>query len=403
MSEDLKAQYERYRQLIASEPLPLALVDLDALDHNIEVLLADVRRHGKTLRLASKSVRCLWLLTYITEKSQGTIRGILSYSVAEAAFLAEHGFTDILVAYPTVQPSDCQVLAQLNGPTQRVAIVVDSEDHLQALRGTPERPIPVVIELDLSYRPLGGRVHLGARRSPLRSPEAVLQLARKIAQRADLKFLGVMGYEAQIAGVGESNPFSPLLNPARKLIKKLSRPAVAQMRQRVAELLCQHGFSVEVFNGGGTGSVAFASAEPALTEVTAGSGFLCSHLFDYYSHLTLKPAIFFALQVVRSSDPGFVTCHGGGYIASGQAGADRLPVPYLPPGLKLTALEGAGEVQTPLRVPKGVTLRPGDPVFFRHAKAGELAEHFHEYLIVRGTQIVTKAPTYRGMGQCFLG
>ncbi len=394
--------YERYRRLIQNERLPLALVDLDAVDHNIEVLLADVRRHGKTLRLASKSIRCPWLLRYITDRGQGAIRGILSYSVAEAAFLAEQGFTDIIVAYPTVQPADCELLAQLNSRNCRVAIVVDSEVHLQALRGTPERPIPVLIEIDLSYRPLGGRVHLGARRSPLRSPEAVLNLARKIAQRRDLKLLGLMGYEAQIAGVGESNPFSPMLNPARKLIKKLSRPYVAQMRQRVLELLRREGFAVEIFNGGGTGSVAFTSAEPVVTEVTAGSGFLCSHLFDYYAHLKLAPAIVFALQVVRISDPGFVTCHGGGYIASGQAGADRLPVPYLPPGLKLTVFEGAGEVQTPLRLPQGVTLRPGDPVFFRHAKAGELAEHFNEYLIVRADKVEARAPTYRGMGKSFL-
>lgn len=402
MNQDLAQQYERYRRLIAYERLPVALVDLDAVDHNIETLLADVRRHGKTLRLASKSIRCPWLLRYITEMGQGTIRGILSYSVTEAAFLVEQGFTDIIVAYPTVQPADCQLLAQLNSQDCRVAIVVDSEAHLKALRGTPERPIPVVIEIDLSYRPLGGRVHLGARRSPLRTPEAVVALARKIAQRRDLKFLGLMGYEAQIAGVGESNPFSPMLNPARKLIKRLSRPYVAQTRQRVLELLRREGFSIEIFNGGGTGSVAFASAEPALTEVTAGSGFLCSHLFDYYPHLKLKPAIFFALQIVRSSDPGFVTCHGGGFIASGQAGADRLPVPYLPPGLKLTAFEGAGEVQTPLRVPQNITLRPGDPVFFRHAKAGELAEHFNEYLIVRDDKIEALAPTYRGLGKCFL-
>lgn len=246
-------QYERYKRVIRDERLPVALVDLDAVDHNIETLLADVRQHGKTLRLASKSVRCPWLLKYITEKGQGVIRGILSYSVTEAAFLVEQGFTDIIVAYPTVQPVDCQLLAQLNSRDCRVAIVVDSEAHLQALRGTPERPIPVVIEIDLSYRPLGRRVHLGARRSPLRTPEAVLELARKIMQRRDLKLLGLMGYEAQIAGVGENNPFSPLLNPARKLIKKLSRPYVAQMRQRVLELLRREGFSVEVFNGGGTG------------------------------------------------------------------------------------------------------------------------------------------------------
>jgi D-serine deaminase-like pyridoxal phosphate-dependent protein len=60
-------------------------------------------------------------------------------------------------------------------------------------------------------------------------------------------------------------------------------------------------------------------------------------------------------------------------------------------------------VQTPLTVPENVALRPGDPVFFRHAKAGELAEHFNEYLLVRGEVIEARAPTYRGIGKCFLG
>jgi D-serine deaminase-like pyridoxal phosphate-dependent protein len=80
-----------------------------------------------------------------------------------------------------------------------------------------------------------------------------------------------------------------------------------------------------------------------------------------------------------------------------------LPVPALLPGLSLTSLEGAGEVQTPLIVPRGVDLTIGDPVFFRHAKAGELAEHFAEYLLVRGSRIEGRAPTYRGLGRCFLG
>ncbi|MCO4774321.1 MAG: amino acid deaminase/aldolase, partial [Deltaproteobacteria bacterium] len=95
--------------------------------------------------------------------------------------------------------------------------------------------------------------------------------------------------------------------------------------------------------------------------------------------------------------------HGGGYVASGEAGPDKLPVPWLPEGLALLDLEGAGEVQTPLRVPAGVSLGIGDPVFLRHAKAGELAEHFTEYVLLRGESVVGRVPTYRGEGQCFLG
>jgi D-serine deaminase-like pyridoxal phosphate-dependent protein len=80
-----------------------------------------------------------------------------------------------------------------------------------------------------------------------------------------------------------------------------------------------------------------------------------------------------------------------------------LPLPALPEGLALTPLEGAGEVQTPLLVGSKAKLNVGDPVFFRHAKAGELAEHFNAYALVRGDTVEGDAPTYRGLGWAFLG
>ncbi|MEZ4241615.1 MAG: hypothetical protein R3F59_36800 [Myxococcota bacterium] len=136
--------------------------------------------------------------------------------------------------------------------------------------------------------------------------------------------------------------------------------------------------------------------------MAAGSAFLCLHLFDGYDGMPLEPAAFFALPVVRSSDPGWITCAGGGYPASGGAGADRLPIVALPAGLSPAPLEGFGEVQTPLRwagpgEPPGL----GDPVLCRHAKAGELAERFATFVLVRGGRVEATEPTYRGLGACF--
>ena len=99
--------------------------------------------------------------------------------------------------------------------------------------------------------------------------------------------------------------------------------------------------------------------EAALTEVTAGSGFLDSHLFDHYADVPLQPAAFFALQVVRRPTASIVTCMGGGYIASGASGSDRLPIPALPEGSALLPLEGAGEVQTPVQLADGVRVALG--------------------------------------------
>lgn len=405
LPEDASTRYRRFAELLEGESLPAAFADLDAIDRNIEILLEPVRAKKKRLRVASKSIRCPELLRYILDRGGDSIRGIMAYSAPEAALLAERGFDDILIAYPTVRRRDLEAIAGALAAGANVSLVADTKAHLDALAAVAkERGVvaPVVVEADVSYRPAGGALHFGVRRSPLRSAAAVVELAKEIARRPELRFHGVLAYEAQIAGVADASPFAPLLNGPKRALKALSRPKVLQMRHQIAEALLQAGLPYTIFNGGGSSSLAYSSADDALTEVSAGSGFVASHLFDYFRGLELSPGLFFALQVVRASDPRIVTCQGGAYVASGEAGVDRLPRPYLPSGLSLTKLEAAGEVQTPLMVPAGVELAIGDPVIFRHAKAGELAEHFNEYLLIRGRRIEGRAQTYRGLGRCFL-
>ncbi len=393
--------YRRYKGALGDEPLPCAIVDLDALDQNIDALLSPVRTHDKKLRVATKSVRCLELLRYITERGGDAIGGLMTFHARETAWLFDAGYTDLLLAYPTLQASDAELIADINARGGSAAVVVDCPQHLALLdkaAHAKQTRIPIVVEVDVAYRPLGSRLHVGVRRSPLRSVEDVKVLLRRAELLPGLEMRGLMAYEAHIAGLGDSAPGQRLSNAALRLMKARARAQVERTRQELAEAI-----RPALFNGGGSGSLDWCTAESALTEVTAGSGFLCSHLFDNYRSLALEPAAYFALSVVRAPADGIVTCHGGGLIASGVAGADRLPIPALPPGLALSSLEGAGEVQTPLSVPDGTALGMGDIVFFRHAKAGELAEHFNEYLLVRGERALGRAQTYRGMRQCFLG
>lgn len=107
--------------------------------------------------------------------------------------------------------------------------------------------------------------------------------------------------------------------------------------------------------------------------------------------------------MVRRPRPGVVTVAGGGWVASGMPGADRLPVVAWPEGLRYSGQEAAGEVQTPLRGTAADRLSLGDPVFFRHAKAGEPAEHLAAVAVYAAEQdaIVDLWPTYRGEGRVF--
>lgn len=402
--EPVAQRFARYRRALAGERLPCALVDLDAFDQNLADLLAGAQRHGKPIRLASKSIRCRALIRRALERGGEQICGVMGFTVEEAAFLVEDGVRDVLVAYPTAQPRDAALLRQLNQrPHTRVSVVVDAPEQLDVLAAAPgEAEIPVVIEVDMSWRLGGGRVHLGVRRSPLYHIEDVLRVARAVRQRQGLRLVGLMGYEAQVAGLTDRNPFTRAVNPFKGVIRRRSVTLARRRRQALAEALRAEGFGLDLFNGGGTGSVDTTSTEEVVTEVAAGSGLLMGHLFDYYSNVSLRPAAHFAVQVVRKPAPGFVTCHGGGYVASGEIGLDRLPIPVDPPGLRRLSMEGAGEVQTPLRVPPGTELALGDAVFFRHAKSGELAEHFNTYLLIAGEQVVDRVPTYRGEGQAFL-
>jgi D-serine deaminase-like pyridoxal phosphate-dependent protein len=384
-------------EAIAREPLPLAFVDLEALDRNIEKIAAPARARNKKLRVASKSIRSIELLRRIVEKSGAC--GIMAYAVREAEFLATHGFSDVLIAYPTAQRSDLELFADLTRRGVTVSIVVDSIQHLDLLEAAGAAAgvkLAVIVEVDMSYRPLAGAIHLGVRRSPLHDVEEIARVCTRAAASAHLSFKGLMGYEAHIAGLPDRKQFAPLL-------KTISTPRVKALRREIVDALRAKNIAIEIFNGGGTGSLSSSTGDDALTEVTAGSGFLQSHLFDGYRASTAEPAAFFALQVVRRAADRIVTCHGGGYIASGEAGKDRLPVVAWPEGGELLALEGAGEVQTPVRLPKNIDVPLGAPIIFRHAKAGELAEHFDEYLMIQGTGIVGRAKTYRGAGQNFIG
>lgn len=398
MSSRPDALYARYRRAIAGLPLPLALVDLDAVDANTDALVA--KADEKRLRPATKSIRCPELVEHVLARGKRALSGLMTYTARESALWFARGQRDVLLGYPTAQRSDADVLSALN-LEGTCAVVVDGVEQLDALSARAREhgaTIPAVVEIDVAYRPLG-LGHLGVRRSPLRSVRDVVAFARRVRTTPNVRLHGVMGYEAQIAGVADRA--GPAASAAVRAMKARSRDDVARRRARIACALESAGFSIALFNGGGTGSLSSAAREPHLTEVTAGSGFVAPHLFDGYDDLRLTPALYFALQVVRRPAGGMIACLGGGYAASGASGPDRLPIPALPAGLSLLGREGAGEVQTPLTGRDDVAL--GDPVFFRHAKAGELAEHFAEYLFVRGDRVVGRARTYRGMGECFLG
>ncbi|SFO15949.1 amino acid deaminase/aldolase [Amycolatopsis rubida] len=377
---------------------PLAIVDLDAFDANTDDLLR--RAAGKPIRVVSKSVRCRALLERALARDG--FEGLMCYSLAEAVWHAELGTSDdIVVAYPTADHEALRRLAASERARAAVTIMVDSTEHLDlvdAALGYGHPDIRVCLELDASWRPLPG-VHVGTRRSPVFTPGQAVTVARRIVTRPGFQLVGMMAYEGQIAGLGDAAG-KGLQN---RVIGWMQRRSAAELARRrgAAVRAVREVADLEFVNGGGTGSIETTGAEDVVTEIAAGSGFLAPTLFDGYSHFQPRPAALFALPVVRRPAKNVATLYSGGYIASGPTGPSREPSPYLPEGLRLLGFEGAGEVQTPVTGEAARTLRLGDRVWLRHAKAGELAERFLAYHLVRGSQVERTVPTYRGEGQNF--
>ncbi|MFC4078264.1 amino acid deaminase/aldolase [Salinithrix halophila] len=394
-------QYQKYRAALVGYSLPLAFLDLDRMEENIGFILKEAGK--KRIRIASKSIRCVPLIRHILE-SGDRFQGVMCFSVPEALFLSEeHGLDDLLVAYPAWDASSLMRVGGELASGKRITLMVDCVEHvsrLDAIAQGTDWVFPVCIDMDLSVSWPG--LHFGVRRSPLRSLEAFLELARFIGESPRVELEGVMGYEAQVAGVGDWVPGKPLRNGIVRLLKQHSIRRIARQRRDWLKALKDRGIKPRFVNGGGTGSLRETAREDIVTEVTAGSGFFTSVLFDHYRGFHGKPAAGFALEVTRKPASGIVTCAGGGYPASGAAGRDRLPTPWLPEGLKLLPSEGAGEVQTPVCGSGALNLDLGDPILFRHAKAGEMCERFHEILIISSGRVVDRYPTYRGEGKCFL-
>ena len=392
--------YEELEAIFADIDAPFAFVDLDAMWSNAREMLG--RAAGTPIRVASKSVRCRALLEAIHGRDEG-FRGLMTFTLPESLWLHPHGFDDLLLAYPTADRAALAELGRLDSDRPPV-VMVDSVEHLdyiEAAAPAPARPIRVCIELDVGWWPLAGRLKIGAKRSPLRSPDEAQALAREIAARPGFELTAVMGYEAHIAGVADRPLGKRLQRPLIRLVKRRSAAEIAERRAAVIAAVREIA-PVGIVNGGGTGSIHSTRREDVVTEVTAGSGFYAPTLFDRYAGFRLTPAAMFAMPVVRRPSGSVATLLGGGYHASGAAGRDRLPEPHLPRGLRLDPLEGAGEVQTPVLGAAAVSLRVGDNVYLRHAKAGELCERFDSLYLVSGGEIADEVPTYRGEGRCEL-
>ena len=392
-------QYQLYKNILTNESYPLAILDLDQLYNNIQVNIQ--RSKGKNIRIASKSIRSTEILKLI-QKENDQFTGIMSYHAMEAIYLSKAGFKDILLGYPVADQALIQKIGEELKINPSICLMVDCPYHIELIQKEGEKLgviFPVCIDIDLSIQFPG--VYFGVKRSPINNKEKLIQLLSYLKKHNAIRLDGLMGYEAQIAGLADNAKEYGIKNKIIQLLKKRSIPKINNWRKEAVNIINKEGFNLKFINGGGTGSVHSTVEDPVVTEVTIGSGFFNPHLFDNYQNFQLQPSLLFGVQIVRIPKKGTFTCHGGGFIASGGIEKLKAPKVHLPKHGELDKNEGAGEVQTPVIYKNDIELNIGDPIFFRHAKSGELCERFNDLIMIKDLKIINRAKTYRGEGLSF--
>ena len=393
-------EYKILNTLFKNHKAPFAWLDMNALDENIATITS--RAKGKNIRIATKSIRCRFVLDYLLEKLPHSF-GLMAFTLEEALWLSELGFTNILMGYPTYEKQLIEKVFSNPIHTNSICFMVDKLEHIEVLNEIAVKhnaQAKICVDVDMSSTFPG--IYFGVYRSSIKNAADLKSLIRSSSSFSNIKWKGLMGYEAQIAGIGDNVPGSAVMNKIIGVLKSKSIKEIAERRSACLKVLSDNSINLDFVNGGGTGSIESTLKEVGVTEITVGSGFYQSHLFDNYSNFNHKPALFYALRIVRKPTDSIFTALGGGYIASGATDANKQPQPFLPKGMKLIKNEGAGEVQTPFEYRGKEPLKIGDLVFFRHAKAGELCERFNEIILVRANKIEQIVPTYRGEQKCFL-
>ena len=383
--------YSKYLTALNHPSVPVLFLDQDALNKNLEWIKSNAG--NKKIRIATKSIRSVEILKIILE-SDAVFQGLMTFDLREALWLRSLGFKDILMGYPTV---DSDSIEELLKDPRGITLMVDRPEHLEFLEKKAQATnynLNICLDIDLSMDLPGLR--FGVYRSWVNSTLRLEKFLEKLKTSPHLKLTGLMGYEAQIAGVMDKE------SRVIQALKKLSIRQLQSRRENFLEKILSQGHILELINGGGTGSLIETSKESVVTEVTVGSGIYSPVLFDHYKDFSLTPALAFTLPIVRRPEDGIFTCLGGGYIASGSVDVIKQPTPYLPIETKLLKHEGAGEVQTPVKYTGQVKLQIGDSIIFRHAKAGEICERFDEIKIIKSGKTVLSVPTYRGMGKTFI-
>lgn len=250
---------ERYRDQLGRArhevTTPALLLDLDVARRNTDTMARRFEDLPAKLRPHIKVHKSVELARMAIDA--GAV-GVACATSWEAVVMARAGIADVLIANQVVQRDRVAVVAEL-AREERITVAVDDLRNVEQLSrsaGRASSQLEILIELDV-----------GMGRCGVRTQEAALPLAERIAELPNLRLRGLQAYEGHC-----------MLEPDRE--KRIRDASEANEKAvAAADFLAGHGHPCADISGGGTGTYFITGAHPRITEVQAGSYVLldCFH------------------------------------------------------------------------------------------------------------------------------
>ncbi|MHB2207689.1 DSD1 family PLP-dependent enzyme [Methylobacterium sp. CM6257] len=227
---------------------PCLLVDLDALERNIDKLGRFMKEHGLRHRAHAKTHKSSDIAVMQIER--GGACGVCCQKVSEAEALVSAGIRDVLVSNQVVAPKKIERLAAL-ATRARVLVCVDDLGNVDDLSAAAVKygvTLECLVEIDV-----------GAGRCGVAPGEPAVAIARKIAAAPGLTFAGLQAYQGKAQHVRDYGER-----------KALIQTAIDETR-RTVELLKGAGLDCAIVAGAGTGSFAMEGGSGVYNELQCGS------------------------------------------------------------------------------------------------------------------------------------
>jgi 3-hydroxy-D-aspartate aldolase len=310
---------------------PVLVIDVDALERNIAAMAAFARQHRVALRPHAKTHKCAEIAR--RQIAAGAL-GICCAKLGEAEALAEAGVAGLHITSPVVAAPGIDRLIELVRRSPDSTVVVDHPDNAAALNAAAMEAglvLGVLIDIDP-----------GMHRTGAASPEAVLDLARRIKGLPALRYGGVQFY------CGRHQHIESYAERRAQIEER-----TAYLSSIVA-LLAADGLKPAIVTGSGTGTHKIDAELGVFTELQVGSYVFMDRQYNDCDirgegNPTFETALQIDARVVSANTSGMCTIDAGLKSMSTEAG----PPPVLAGAPSGSTVRFMGDEHAAITTPDG--------------------------------------------------